>query len=76
MENINMISFTTAAVNHLTLVKYSNRLHHIKVFQQSPCENSISVCLAWVWLDQKVHSGFPVTSYGKTQTNILANLIF
>lgn len=70
-----MVSFTTAAVNHLILVNYSNRLHQIKVFQQSPCENSISVCLAWVWLDQNVHSGFPVTSYGKTKTNILADIL-
>ena len=52
LGNINMVSFTIAAVNHLTLVKYSNRLHHVKVFQQSPCENTVSVCLAWVQVER------------------------
>ena len=27
------------------------------------------------WVGPKVHSGFPVTSYGKTRTNFLANPI-
>ena len=51
LGNINMVSFTIAAVNHLTLVKYPNRLHHIKVFQQSPFENTVSVYLAWVQVE-------------------------
>ena len=28
------------------------------------------------WVDQKVHSGFSIPSYGKTGVNFLANLIF
>ena len=28
------------------------------------------------WVGQKVHSGFSVRCYGKTQTNFLANLIY
>ena len=28
------------------------------------------------WVGQKVHSGFSITSYGKTQINFLANPIF
>ena len=29
-----------------------------------------------VWIGQKFHFGFSIQSYGKTQMNILTNLVF
>lgn len=34
---------------------------------------SYLLCFAYYWIGQKFPSGFFVTSYGKTQMNLLAN---